>query len=349
MVSLDPSRSGPGDGTSLQSAHDGTEAGVRRRIRSRVEPRGSGFSERLITSALIRLISSERVYITGGRQSMNLKVFLHTRNERAETSALLDCGATENFIHLDYARRRKLPVKTLERPRKVINVDSTPNAKGEIQHYVDLELKQGDLKRTLRFFLTDIGDRDIILGYPWFAAIQPNIDWARGWIATEQLPVILKTMDAGRARFVPRQRNVPRQSPDYAMHMAFVMFPDRTTKSKQTLASQLAEQHHKVEKPILPAEYCRHSHVFSEHESHCFPNPRLWDHAIELKKDAPSTLPGKVYSLTQQEQKTLEEFLVDHLKRGYIRPSKSPYASPFFFIKKKDGKLRPGTGLSKSQ
>ncbi len=25
----------------------------------------------------------------------------------------------------------------------------------------------------------------------------------------------------------------------------------------------------------------------------------------------------------------------------YIRPSKSPYASPFFFIKKKDGKLRP--------
>jgi hypothetical protein len=272
---------------------------------------------------------------------MNLKVFLHTRNERAETSALLDCGATENFIHLDYARRRKLPVKTLERPRKVINVDGTPNAKGEIQHYVDLELKQGDLKRTLRFFLTDIGDRDIILGYPWFAAIQPNIDWARGWIATEQLPVILKTIDAGRARFVPRQRNVPRQSPDYAMHMAFVMFPDRTTKSKQTLASQLAEQHHKVEKPILPAEYRRHSHVFSERESHRFPNPRLWDHAIELKKDAPSTLPGKVYSLTQQEQKTLEEFLVDHLKRGYIRPSKSPYASPFFFIKKKDGKLRP--------
>jgi hypothetical protein len=125
------------------------------------------------------------------------------------------------------------------------------------------------------------------------------------------------------------------------MHMAFVMFPDKTTKSKQTLASQLAEQNHKIEKPVLPSEYRRHSHVFSEHESHRFPNPRLWDHAIELKKDAPNTLPGKVYSLTQQEQKTLEEFLKDHLKRGYIRLSKSPYASPFFFIKKKDGKLRP--------
>jgi hypothetical protein len=159
---------------------------------------------------------------------------------------------------------------------------------------IDLDLKQGNLKHTLQFFLTDIRNRDIILGYPWFAAIQPNIDWAREWIATEQLPVVLKTMDAGKARFVPQQQNVPRQSPDYAMHMAFVMFPDKTMNSKQTLASQLAEQHHKVKKPILPAEYCQHSHVFSEHESHRFPNPCLWDHAIELKKDAPSTLPGKV-------------------------------------------------------
>jgi len=31
----------------------------------------------------------------------------------------------------------------------------------------------------------------------------------------------------------------------------------------------------------------------------------------------------------------------EHTAKGYIRPSKSPYAAPFFFIKKKDGKLRP--------
>jgi hypothetical protein len=43
----------------------------------------------------------------------------------------------------------------------------------------------------------------------------------------------------------------------------------------------------------------------------------------------------------QVEQKTIQEFLVEHLRKGYIWPSKSPYASPFFFIKKKDGKLRP--------
>jgi len=37
----------------------------------------------------------------------------------------------------------------------------------------------------------------------------------------------------------------------------------------------------------------------------------------------------------------LTEFLNEQLQKGYIRPLKSPYASPFFFIKKKDGKLQP--------
>ena len=42
-----------------------------------------------------------------------------------------------------------------------------------------------------------------------------------------------------------------------------------------------------------------------------------------------------------QERKALDEFLDENLRTGRIRPSKSPMASPFFFVKKKDGSLRP--------
>jgi hypothetical protein len=45
--------------------------------------------------------------------------------------------------------------------------------------------------------------------------------------------------------------------------------------------------------------------------------------------------------MTRDEDTTLEKFLDEMVAKGYIRPSKSPYASPFFFVKKKDGKLRP--------
>lgn len=42
------------------------------------------------------------------------------------------------------------------------------------------------------------------------------------------------------------------------------------------------------------------------------------------------------------EQEKLDEFLEENLRKGYIRPSKSPQASPFFFVSKKDiGGLRP--------
>ncbi len=88
-------------------------------------------------------------------------------------------------------------------------------------------------------------------------------------------------------------------------------------------------------------EYCRHSKVFNEKEANRFPPKREEDHAINLKEDAPTTLDCKIYLLSHDQDTKLTEFLGEHLRKGYIRESKSPYAAPFFFIKKKDGKLRP--------
>jgi Reverse transcriptase (RNA-dependent DNA polymerase) len=49
----------------------------------------------------------------------------------------------------------------------------------------------------------------------------------------------------------------------------------------------------------------------------------------------------KTYNLTPEEQVELDKFLKENLDKGYIKPSQSPMALPFFFVKKKDGKLRP--------
>ena len=81
--------------------------------------------------------------------------------------------------------------------------------------------------------------------------------------------------------------------------------------------------------------------MFSETAAHRFPDSRDWDHAIDLKPDAPTTLDCKVYLLSPGEDATLQTFLSENLDKGYIRQLKSPYAFPFFFIKKKNGDLRP--------
>ena len=45
--------------------------------------------------------------------------------------------------------------------------------------------------------------------------------------------------------------------------------------------------------------------------------------------------------MTRAEDDVLDEFIDEQLAKGYIHPSISPYALSFFFIKKKDRKLRP--------
>jgi hypothetical protein len=76
-------------------------------------------------------------------------------------------------------------------------------------------------------------------------------------------------------------------------------------------------------------------------ESSRFPLSQPWDHVIDFKPTAPDALPCKIYPMTQEEDKSLLKWLNEQEAKGYIRPSISPYASPFFFIQKKDGKLHP--------
>jgi hypothetical protein len=122
---------------------------------------------------------------------MTVQCYLHLIAKRAEIVALIDSGATKNFLNLSYAKWLRLPIKALKTPRKLYNVDGTENKAGELQHYVDLETRTGNAATKLRFFLSDLGEHKAILGYPWFATVQPNIDWKRGWIDHTQLPIIL--------------------------------------------------------------------------------------------------------------------------------------------------------------
>ena len=79
--------------------------------------------------------------------------------------------------------------------------------------------------------------------------------------------------------------------------------------------------------------------VFSKQSFDVLPEPKEWDHAVEL---IPGSKPSscKVYPLSPAEQKELDVFLKENLETGRIQPSKSPMSSPVFFIKKKDGSLR---------
>ena len=91
-------------------------------------------------------------------------------------------------------------------------------------------------------------------------------------------------------------------------------------------------------KEMVPSEYHEYLDVFDEEKANRFPESKEWDHKIDMKEGfEPKSF--KNYNLTLEEQVELDIFLKENLEKGYIQPSQSPMASPFFFVKKKDGKL----------
>ena len=109
----------------------------------------------------------------------------------------------------------------------------------------------------------------------------------------------------------------------------------------QKLAIQeTADKKEKTLEEMVPPELLNYKDIFDKVTAEQFPESQPWDHAIDLKEDF-VPLDCKVYPMNLPEQAKLDKFINKNLAKGYIRPSKSPMALPFFFVLKKDGKLCP--------
>lgn len=90
---------------------------------------------------------------------------------------------------------------------------------------------------------------------------------------------------------------------------------------------------------LVPPQYHEFLPQFDKKSAERFPPSRPYDHEINLDD---SFIPSdcKTYPLNPRQEKLLEQFLEENLRKGYIRPSQSPQASSFFFVGKKDNDYR---------
>jgi hypothetical protein len=232
--------------------------------------------------------------------------------------------------------------------RTIWNIDGTHNKAGTITDFVDLQVRAGKRVEDMRFLVTDLGEDEIILGYPWLAAFQPNINWKDAVLDEEMQPLVIKTLGLDISAEVERVKKAwIRRARSMATpgEEVFVTRLDienlRKTSSAAQMAAKAQPKEEKTWDQIVPRHYHKWKKVFSEEEAKRFPKHQPWDIAIDFTNDAPASLDCKIYPLTNAEQGQLEEYIKDNLEKGYIRPSKSQYSSPFFFVGKKDGKLRP--------
>ena len=108
--------------------------------------------------------------------------------ERVIVEALLDSGATGLVISSEFAKKQNFKLKNLERLINVRNVDESLNKERPIEYMVEVNIYyQGHRERTE---IDVIGEQKwtVILGMPWLACYNPEIDWRTGEVKITRCP-----------------------------------------------------------------------------------------------------------------------------------------------------------------
>lgn len=219
--------------------------------------------------------------------------------------ALIDSGAAGNFLEAGLVRRLRLPMYDLPTPLSVHGVTGERMAEGTIYnrtHSCRLQVGVAHSEEIELYVLRRAKD-PLILCLPWLRRHNPRLDWRKGEIEV----------------WSERCRR------------ECLSLPCRATGVESPEPENLE---------VIFREYRSFLDVFSKERAFRLPPHRENDCAIDLLEGV--QLPRRrLYPVSLQEQDSLDAYIREGMEQGIIRPSKSPITAGFFFIKKKDGDLRP--------
>jgi hypothetical protein len=179
-----------------------------------------------------------------------------------------------------------------------------------------------------KFFVASIRQDDIILSLDWLGENNPKINWQSQTVEFRDL------------------KKNPRQTMDNffrrIQHMATKSTLSHPQRINQEQEGKLVKKP-KTLKELVPQYLLKFKTVFLQGKQawKTLPMSRPFDHVIKLTEGF-ILRNTKIYSLNPQEMKLMEQFMAENLANGFIVPSESPQASPFFFVGKKEvGELQP--------
>ena len=240
--------------------------------------------------------------------SILLPIRLHIKNRTIVTTAMLDSGATGNLISHEFTSLHQVKLNPCESSLTVEALDGHPIGGGKVHRLTEeIKMHVGTLhSETIQFYVIQAPHHSIILGLPWLRTHNPHISWRDGQIT--------------------------QWGENCHEHCL-----SKITRVSQPVSIVSPPDNQEVK---LPSEYTDLTEVFSKKKASQLPEHRSVDCAIEL---TPGSTPpkGRIFPLSQPESNAMKLYIQEELAKGFIRPSTSPASAGFFFVKKKDGGLRP--------
>ena len=130
---------------------------------------------------------------------MNIGVEKIDIHEGMIIKVLLDSGTMGMFIDKQTAAKHGFKLQKLEKPLAIRNVDGTSNSGGAITHQVECNVYYKDHIERMRMDICDLEKMEVILGMPWLAAYNPEINWETGEVKmTRCLPLCGGVKEKGK-------------------------------------------------------------------------------------------------------------------------------------------------------
>uniref|UniRef100_A0A8K9X0U7 ribonuclease H n=1 Tax=Oncorhynchus mykiss TaxID=8022 RepID=A0A8K9X0U7_ONCMY len=252
------------------------------------------------------LLVSATTPVSPSRSCTTLSVHLRWTGSSASCSALIDSGAEGCFMDETWAREHDIPLRQLRESTALFALDGSPLPRIQRETLPLTLTVSGNHSETISFLIFRSPFTPVVLGHPWLVCHNPSINWSSNSILSWNVSCHVKCLMSA----------IP---------------PVSSVSSSQEEPGDLTG---------VPEEYHDLRTVFSRSRATSLPPHRSYDCSIDL---LPGTTPprGRLYSLSAPERKALEDYLSVALDAGTIVPSSSPAGAGFFFVKKKDGSLRP--------
>ncbi|GBG81559.1 hypothetical protein CBR_g32550 [Chara braunii] len=263
-------------------------------------------------------------------------MYVHIQVGQASCIALLDSGASRNFMSQSFMQRTGLGAQV----RRKANPTAIKLADGKTQQLLDRYIEAVPVYfaphacEPVTFDILDT-DFDIILGMPWLASVDHTVN------------LHLRTLSVRDAFDAEVACSIPLPHPSIRCQVVTAKSFRATSAYEQpdeiglcflrTVAVANASPTDLSSDPRVVRLLDEFADIFKS------PTGVVLDRSIshEIILEAGAVPPkGCIYHMSEEELEVLRAQLDDLLANGWIRPSSSPYGAPVLFVRKKNKDLR---------
>jgi len=181
--------------------------------------------------------------------------------------------------------------------------------------------------RRMRMDICDLEKTEIILGMPWLAVHNPEINWETGEVKMMKCLSLCGGIKSKEKEKKKRERRVATLEEEKIVRW---VIDDKEDWGRE---EKIKEDHRKIEEMVL-RKFLKWRKVFGKVELERIPTRKVWDHAIDLKKTF-KLQKERIYPLSKNER---EEFCRGPTEKGVHQTIKVPSNVTSFLCGQKEQK-----------